>query len=172
MASTGKSRLARIASVGGRVSFARQGVVFSWTAVGRSRDCAPARTSGRPGSTDTWQWSPSSFAGTLALQHPSTPNKEGPHGQIHRNRRSQCKSYDCGGRCARQASGFARRGYQRPGDRGVSSCDPRAEGASRKGRRVAGHTRFWNRTLRWCRKHASSRGCPKNCVNGKFVVGS
>jgi hypothetical protein len=29
----------------------------------------------------TWQWSPSSFAGTLALQQPSTPNGEGPHAQ-------------------------------------------------------------------------------------------
>jgi hypothetical protein len=26
-----------------------------------------------------WEWSSSSFAGTLALQQPSTPNREGPH---------------------------------------------------------------------------------------------
>jgi hypothetical protein len=46
-----------------------------------------------------------------------------------------------------QAGGFARGGYERPGDRGVSSCEPRAKTASGKGFKAVGYARLWNRTL-------------------------
>jgi hypothetical protein len=105
VASESKTRLARIAPGSVELSCARESCVCADSTGREPRACAPVGTPGRP----EGQWSPSSSVGTLALSQPSTQAKEGPHGQVHRNRRARSKLLDRGCRCAWQARWIARR---------------------------------------------------------------